>query len=89
MIQPIIVPFHGQLICVQHVCWREEDAFHPLPSGIRCGKLIRPNDLISNILHPLGSRGAGGIIPGDADLVFEVELLEISNRKKRGNKAEL
>lgn len=34
-----------------------------------------------------GDRGAGGLIPGGATLVFKVELLEIKNRK--APKAEL
>jgi len=36
-----------------------------------------------------GARGAGAKIPPDADLVFEVELLDILNRKPEEGHAEL
>ena len=29
-----------------------------------------------------GSKGAGGVIPPEADLIFEVELITINNRTK-------
>ncbi|CED82059.1 fk506-binding protein 2 [Phaffia rhodozyma] len=38
-------------------------------------KLIIPADM------GYGARGAGGVIPGNAALVFEVELLDIKNRR--------
>lgn len=64
--QPITIPVTGVIRG-----WVE--ALQMMPVGSKW-KLFIPSDL------GYGDRGAGGVIPGGATLVFEMELLEIVNK---------
>ena len=64
-------PFSFPLDCRYVIPGWDEGVKGMQVGGIR--RLVIPPDLA------YGSRGAGGVIPPDATLIFEIELLEISS----------